>query len=527
MARRAHNSSFPERIEFKRKSFVGPSAIFHSASPRPAVSLQGFTTRLRKFLVRDGGLSDSTIREALYTTADEFKSRYLTRQSWIEVEGERINVGNFYQKNQDIAEVSYKTFRARVKRQSDSPLDLEKLNHAVSMKTAEWIAFYGGGRRRPFTYKGDAFGEQYGKRFNSIAAFLITVGKGSDRPLVWSRLKSGWDLDDALTVCVSRIAEGGLIYKITRNSNGQIYIGLTNGGVEARWDFHIHAAKKGARNRFACAIREDGPEGFSIEILEDGIETDQALKEREIYWIDKFEALGAGGLNTMPGGGLGGLRGRKVLYEGEEFPSLKDAARILGERLDVNPWIVETRIRAGERIPLNPRVHSNHPDAGSNLFRRWKGMLKRHPKNVCSKWLDYQSFKDDVASWQEDGYDLVRINRSLEWGPENFRWVTPQERVEEIHGTSIIVFGRKFPSIESLAAEYEIGTSTLKDRVRRQGMSFEEAVSQDISPNHKRRAVTIGDKTFRSKNQAAKFLVEAEGISFGKARYRIDRGDFD
>lgn len=478
MGRRAHNSNFPKEIHFNGDTFSGPVELFQNAFPPPAVGLSTFSGRLSRHHNRGGILNEDFIDTALYLSAEAFRKRYGARQTWVTVDEEQMNLWDLYHERSESAAVSYRTFWSRVNfAQKSQSLDRIKLEHALGMKSGDWIAFYGGGRHREIVYGGDEYPELAGKQFHSISAFLTTIGRSGDRGLVWGRLKAGWDLDNALTVPLSRAGGGGLIYKIVRLSTGQIYVGLTNGTRETRWALHLQAVRKGSMNQLACAIRDDGPEGFEIEVLEDGIESDPELKRREVYWIKKLDARGKGGLNTAPGGGLGGLHGKKVVYEDEEFPTLKIAGKILGKRFKLMPWIVETRLRAGAPLPESARVHSKHPDAGKNLFRRWKGMLKRHPGKVCDEWLDYDAFKAAVEPTREIDLDLVRLNPLTPWGPGNFKWVTQQERVERIHGKALCVRGKCYPSIEAVAREFAIGTSTLKDRIGRQRMTIDDAVS--------------------------------------------------
>lgn len=528
MGKRAHNSQFPKEIRFNGGTFSGPVELYKNAVPRPAVGLATFSGRLSRHRKRGGVISDDFIDTALYLSPDAFRRRHGARQTWVVVDNERINLLDYYQNRGNYSVISYSTFWSRVKNaQKTESLDREKFEHALGMETRDWIAFYGGGRHRVFSYEGDEYPEHAGKQFHSIAAFLITIGRSAERGLVWGRLKSGWDLDNALTVPLSRTEGGGLIYKIDRLSNGQIYVGLTNGTCETRWALHLQSVKKGAMNRLACAIREDGPAGFEIQVIEDGIESDAELKRREIYWIEKLNARGKGGLNTAPGGGLGGLYGKKVTYEGEEFPTMKIAGKTLGARLQLNPWIVETRLRAGEPLPKSVRVHSHHQDTGNNLFRRWKGMLKRNPEQISEEWMDYDAFKAAVEPTRRRDMDLVRPDPHAPWGPENFKWVTSQERVELVHGKVFRINGVDFPSIEAIAREFGIGTSTLKDRIRRQGMTIEEAVSKLPSAKLRKREVIINGQVFSSINQASKHLSEKLGITSGKARYQIQRGDFN
>jgi len=104
----------------------------------------------------------------------------------------------------------------------------------------------------------------------------------------------------------------GVIYKITNQVNGKIYVGQTSQTIVRRWRRHIEHAASGRKCAFHNAIRKYGPEAFSKQILE---ECDpSALNEREIYWIAELKAIQHDiGYNRTTGGQKGGKMSPEVV----------------------------------------------------------------------------------------------------------------------------------------------------------------------------------------------------------------------
>jgi hypothetical protein len=269
----------------------------------------------------------------------------------------------------------------------------------------------------------------------------------------------------------------GSIYIIKRLSTGEVYIGLTVCTAEQRWAFHLQAANGGATTKLARAIREDGEQGFEISVLESGIGDAEVLRQREIYWVDYFDALGPNGLNSLKAGGLGGSKGINTNVDGRQFRSRRDASRTISNETGLPLHVIETRLAKDLPIPTKSRRHSNHPDAGTEVWRKWLAILRRYPSNVDAAWVDnYDQFKADVGC-VDPALHLTRLDNSKPCGPSNFVWLNVQNKVEKIHGKTMECNGISYPSITALAQFHGIGVSTLKDRIRRQGMSVEDAVS--------------------------------------------------
>lgn len=91
------------------------------------------------------------------------------------------------------------------------------------------------------------------------------------------------------------------IYKITRLKTNEIYIGSTT-SFDTRFVNHYKTALGVgtlASSQLHRTMREDGPEHFTVEILEEDIPKEK-LKERESYYIDFYDSK-TYGLNTIRG----------------------------------------------------------------------------------------------------------------------------------------------------------------------------------------------------------------------------------
>jgi len=451
--------------------------------------------RMRKLQLMNK-LDEKFIIEALYMPVKEYMKKYAVRKTWVNVEGQKIELADYYKKYKGKANVDYPTFRTRLTRSKRiHALDSEILNHALILSTKPWISFYGGGKHRSFVYMGDLYPEYSGKRFHGITAFLREIDRYFDKKIVWSRMKLGWDVDSALSIPVDfRTERFGRIYKVTRLSTGQIYIGLTISSIEQRWSFHISAARRNSGTKFAQAIRNDGPVGFHLEILEDNIDSPLKLKEREKYWVKKLDSRGLNGLNTAPAGGIGSSKGVSVIFEGESFESIREAGHVLGKRNSIPYFTVERCIRKGLQLPKKTRKHSKHSEAGTNLFRRWLALKNRHHNDIVIEWQNnYDIFKKDVGRKPSGRLRLIRINSEKPWGPENCYWGNDTEFVQSIHGKPLTAHGKSYPSMKALADAFGIGYSTLKNRINVQKLTPEDAVDLPLGPTagkHRKKSKT-------------------------------------
>lgn len=76
-----------------------------------------------------------------------------------------------------------------------------------------------------------------------------------------------------------------IIYQITNEVNGKIYIGKTTKTIEERFQRHLYTTKYGSETYLHRAIRKYGADSFSLKTLE---VVNGDIDERETHWISKL-----------------------------------------------------------------------------------------------------------------------------------------------------------------------------------------------------------------------------------------------
>jgi len=274
------------------------------------------------------------------------------------------------------------------------------------------------------------------------------------------------------------------------------------------------------------AFEIDGIDNFYIELLEDNVPNNK-LSERENFWIHKLDSLNTEfGLNMRPGAASAVGYGTSMKYMGKYFPSLQSAVRTYQKlRSDCPKHVIEKRIKANKPLPISPRHHSKHPEAGSPYWRRWKGLVKHD--NICSEWAileddkGYENFKRDMGFPPNNEYKLGRLDITKPHSKDNSRWMTSQEEREIFSGVEITAFGICYPSYSALANEYGIKLTTLLYRLSK-GLSPEEAVNPHTKTSPK---VTKYDGIeFKSKSEMLNYAAKKYNITVGQAKDRYARG---
>jgi group I intron endonuclease len=410
-------------IIYKDKEYAGLYDLHRSIGQKSVVCVETFCSRIRSRRIKNNGeLSDFDITQALFLSKKEYFSIYAKRRTEISVEGKNIVLENFYNKT-DSSIISCGTFRQRVlsliKRDM---LDGDSLNDALSMDNSIWISFYGGGRKRNFIYEGDLCPKYCGKFFYSVASFLRTIGKYSEKAIIWSRLKKGWRLDDAISEPVLSIDERpGKIYLIENICTHEKYVGLTVMSLQNRWWHHLRTAVESMSNTpLHKSIREFGKDNFTIVCIEESLSQD-ILPEKEKYWIETLGTITPNGFNVLEGGQTGGGRRKKIIYEDVEYNSIVQATYVLSQKTGLPEHVVAKRLYANQKMPTRARRHSKHPDAGTNLWRRWKQLIRSTKLNirngeVADEWLEYDNFKNDTFKTFNPALCLTRKDETLPWG---------------------------------------------------------------------------------------------------------------
>lgn len=520
-------------IVYQNTEYTGPYDLYRSINHGSVVSVEVFCSRIRSRRIKSNGeISDFVISQALSLDKTEYRLRYGKRKTEVIVDEKTIILEDFYKNSGDSA-VSYGSFRQRVLSLNKRDiLDCDSLNDALSMDNSNWISFYGGGRKREFIYEGELYPKYFGKHFNSVASFLRTIGKYSEKTTIWSRLKKNWRLDDAISEPVLCIDERpGKIYLIDNICTHEKYVGLTVMSLENRWWHHLRSAFDSMSNTpLHKSIRKFGKDNFKITCIEENIPQD-ILPEKEKYWIETLGTITPNGYNVLEGGQTGGGRRKKIVYEGVEYISVAQATYLLSQKTGLPEHVVAKRLLANEKMPVKARVHSKHPDAGSSLWRRWKQLIRDTRLNirngeVSSEWLEYDNFKKDTLKTYNPALCLTRKDETLPWGKNNFEWSTKKERVARTFGDEYDINGTIYNSLTAVAEAYGINLTTLKYRIEKLNMNIEEAVNKKLGKTSKnnRGGIVFEGIRFGSANKAHIYAAQKYNISLSKAKDRITRG---
>lgn len=106
------------------------------------------------------------------------------------------------------------------------------------------------------------------------------------------------------------------LYLITNNVNGMKYVGTCSSKPRRRFLGHVRNALNGIKSSLYDAIREFGPEAFSVEKLAEFATREEGF-EAEKAKIAELGTLVPGGYNMMPGG-----IGRKGAFRAETIEAI-------------------------------------------------------------------------------------------------------------------------------------------------------------------------------------------------------------
>lgn len=115
----------------------------------------------------------------------------------------------------------------------------------------------------------------------------------------------------------------GFVYLTTNNINGKKYIGQRKYDKEEKWKDYL-----GSGIILSRAIDKYGRENFSKEIIEE-CETKATLNDREMYWIEYYDAVNSDDFYNIAKGGDGGdttagySEEQKIVHSNNKSKALK------------------------------------------------------------------------------------------------------------------------------------------------------------------------------------------------------------
>lgn len=136
-----------------------------------------------------------------------------------------------------------------------------------------------------------------------------------------------------------------------------------------------------------------------------------------------------------------------------------------------------------------PKV--THGATGTRVYRIWSQMWQRctNPNDkkypiyggrgikVCSAWDDFLTFEKDMGPRPSPAHTLDRINGDGGYEPSNCRWATQIEQQNNRRDNKRFVFNGESLTVSEIARRSGITPNLLRQRMVRDGMSLEQAVS--------------------------------------------------
>lgn len=190
-----------------------------------------------------------------------------------------------------------------------------------------------------------------------------------------------------------------IIYKVTNNINGKIYVGLTKQSLKLRWQQHVRSSiTRPDATYFYRAIKKYGKENFSIEVIDEA-ETMHELSEKEIHWIEKLNCCDRTiGYNCNSGG----IDRYEVSKETRDRISKALKGRTISE---------EHKIKCG--LAAKGKVAKNRKNYVGEIFGEWV-VLDREFRGEGSKKKSYYKVLNKRTKEEKYcvGYSLKQLKKS-------------------------------------------------------------------------------------------------------------------
>lgn len=132
-----------------------------------------------------------------------------------------------------------------------------------------------------------------------------------------------------------------------------------------------------------------------------------------------------------------------------------------------------------------------HVDTSTiNMMSRWVSMWERcylqdsqsyeyygaRGIRVCEEWMNFQAFYNFWGDSPFEGATIGRIDNDGNYEPSNCKWQTQEQQNNNTRRSRLITWNGKTQSIRDWAAEYNIGTRRLSERLRR-GWDMQRALT--------------------------------------------------
>lgn len=107
---------------------------------------------------------------------------------------------------------------------------------------------------------------------------------------------------------------------------------------------------------------------------------------------------------------------------------------------------------------------------------------------VCDRWLNsFAAFLADMGERPSAGHSIDRIDNAKGYGPENCRWATKDQQMQNTRGTRLITFGGETMGLNAWARRLGLNKESL--RVRLLKWPIERAFTQPAKADHRRKGL--------------------------------------
>ncbi len=365
-----------------------------------------------------------------------------------------------------------------------------------------------------------------GNSYPNAWALARAYGKG--QKLVAKRIKCGWtpeqaveieeapprfrnqpkgatnkhwkqiDLVDGKEYPATAVGEYKL-YLIINQIDGKRYVGITINPLWQRFNGHKRSAKIGVKSKLYNAMRFYGDDSFSIELIRSDARSFVELQQQEVEEIAKRNTI-ENGYNVSPGGSIG-TPGR-ITVGGMMFPSRGSAAGYFG----IEETVFNIRI---SRLGWTPEQAAEVEP---------RGKYSRNRVTVSGK--AYPSMKQ-AAEAHGLSYQLVWDRfKAKGWTIEQALGIAPAPDTTKYQGIGLSVFGQSFSSYAECARYFGIKPESLRKRVAELGDSIEDAI-RHLQKKPKAGAQSKGVTVLGESYESITKVAEHYGISVNSLKNRM------
>lgn len=150
---------------------------------------------------------------------------------------------------------------------------------------------------------------------------------------------------------------------------------------------------------------------------------------------------------------------------------------------------------------LRHMKHDTHHLSNTRLYRIWNAMknrcyLKSHHAysrygargiTVCAEWKDdFEAFYDwAISNGYSEGLTIDRIDNNGSYSPENCKWSTREEQVNNRRSCVLITYNGETKNLMQWCKLLNLPYKLIHQRMHLKNISFEEAISIPIKSKKK------------------------------------------